>query len=42
MYIANVDENGFENNPLLDQVRELAASENAVVVAHLQQITDCP
>ena len=32
MYIANVDENGFENNPLLDQVRELAASENAVVV----------
>ncbi len=32
MYIANVDEDGFENNPLLDQVRELAASENAVVV----------
>lgn len=32
MYIANVDENGFENNPLLDQVRELAAAENAVVV----------
>jgi len=23
MYIANVDENGFENNPLLDQVREI-------------------
>ncbi|MDP1541404.1 MAG: redox-regulated ATPase YchF [Moraxellaceae bacterium] len=32
MYIANVDENGFDNNPLLDQVRELAAAENAVVV----------
>jgi hypothetical protein len=32
MYIANVDESGFENNPLLDQVRELAAAENAVVV----------
>ncbi len=32
MYIANVDEDGFENNPLLDQVRELAAAENAVVV----------
>ena len=32
MYIANVDENGFDNNPLLDQVRELAASEKAIVV----------
>lgn len=32
MYIANVDEDGFENNPLLDKVREIAANENAVVV----------
>ncbi|MFT5520850.1 MAG: GTP-binding protein YchF [Enterobacterales bacterium] len=33
MYIANVSEDGFENNPLLDQVKELAKAENAVVVA---------
>ncbi|MBA55851.1 MAG: redox-regulated ATPase YchF [Pseudomonadales bacterium] len=32
MYIANVAEDGFENNPLLDQVTELAQSENAQVV----------
>ncbi|CAM3754595.1 redox-regulated ATPase YchF [Parendozoicomonas haliclonae] len=32
MYIANVDEDGFENNPYLDKVREFAAAENAVVV----------
>ncbi|EKE82789.1 redox-regulated ATPase YchF [Idiomarina xiamenensis] len=32
MYIANVNEDGFENNPFLDKVRELAAGENAVVV----------
>jgi len=32
MYIANVSEDGFENNPLLDQVREMAEAENAVVV----------
>ena len=32
MYIANVDEDGFEDNPYLDKVRELAASEGAVVV----------
>jgi len=31
-YIANVAEDGFENNPLLDQVRELASNENARVV----------
>jgi len=31
-YIANVAEDGFENNPLLDQVREFARSENARVV----------
>ncbi len=32
MYIANVDEDGFEDNPLLDKVREIANTENAVVV----------
>ncbi|EWH10305.1 GTP-binding protein YchF [Catenovulum agarivorans DS-2] len=32
MYIANVSEDGFEDNPLLDLVREIAAKENAVVV----------
>ncbi|WP_413111914.1 redox-regulated ATPase YchF [Thaumasiovibrio sp. DFM-14] len=32
MYIANVSEDGFENNPYLEQVREHAAKENAVVV----------
>jgi GTP-binding protein YchF len=33
MYIANVAEDGFENNPYLDQVKALAASEGAEVVA---------
>jgi len=33
MYIANVDEEGFENNPFLDRVREHAETENAQVVA---------
>ncbi|AAF95330.1 GTP-binding protein YchF [Vibrio cholerae MAK 757] len=33
MYIANVNENGFENNPYLDAVVEFAAKENASVVA---------
>jgi len=32
MYIANVAEDGFENNPFLDIVRDIAANENAVVV----------
>lgn len=32
MYIANVAEDGFDNNPFLDKVQEIAASENAVVV----------
>ena len=32
MYVANVDEQGFENNPRLDRVRELAKAEGAVVV----------
>ncbi len=31
-YIANVAEDGFENNPLLDQVREYASDQNAKVV----------
>jgi len=31
-YIANVAEDGFENNPMLDQVREYATSDNARVV----------
>ena len=33
MYVANVDDKGFTNNPLLDAVREYAAKENAPVVA---------
>jgi GTP-binding protein YchF len=33
LYIANVAEDGFENNPYLDQVRELATKENAEIVA---------
>ena len=32
LYVANVDEHGFENNPLLDRVREYAAKEGAPVV----------
>ena len=32
MYIANVSDDGFEDNPYLDQVREIAAAENAIVV----------
>ncbi|MCE3045780.1 redox-regulated ATPase YchF [Legionella sp. 16cNR16C] len=33
LYIANVSDEGQENNPYLDKVKELAASENAKVVA---------
>jgi len=33
MYIANVAEDGFENNPLLDAVAELAQKENASIVS---------
>jgi GTP-binding protein YchF len=33
MYVANVAEDGFTDNPHLDQVRELAAKENSEVVA---------
>jgi GTP-binding protein YchF len=32
MYVANVDEGGFTNNPRLDRVREIAAAEGAIVV----------
>jgi GTP-binding protein YchF len=32
LYIANVDEHGFENNPLLSVVQAIAAQENAQVV----------
>jgi len=32
MYIANVDEDGFDDNEYLDVVREIAAAEGAVVV----------
>lgn len=33
MYVANVEDHGFTNNPLLDTVREFAAKEHAPVVA---------
>jgi ribosome-binding ATPase YchF (GTP1/OBG family) len=33
MYVANVEEHGFEGNPLLAKVREYAAKEGAPVVA---------
>ncbi len=33
LYIANVAENGFDNNPWLDAVKKIAANENASVVA---------
>jgi len=33
MFVANVAEDGFENNPLLDRLKEYAAAQNAPVVA---------
>ncbi len=33
LFVANVAEDGFENNPYLDQVKEIAEQENAEVVA---------
>ena len=33
MFVANVAEDGFENNPFLDRLREYAAKQNAPVVA---------
>ncbi len=38
MYIANVAEDGFENNPYLDQVRAFAEQDNAIVVPLCNQI----
>ena len=38
MYIANVAEDGFENNPHLEAVKKLAAEENAIVVPICNQI----
>ncbi|NHB57237.1 redox-regulated ATPase YchF [Acinetobacter shaoyimingii] len=38
MYIANVAEDGFENNPHLDAVKKLASEENAIVVPLCNQI----
>ena len=38
MYVGNVLENGFENNPHLDRLREQAAKEGAPVVALCAQI----
>lgn len=32
MYVANVQDDGFENNPMLDQVMQLAEQEGAIVV----------
>jgi GTP-binding protein YchF len=32
LYIANVDETGFENNPHLESVKQIAADENAEIV----------
>ena len=33
MFVGNVSEDGFENNPFLDRLREYAAAQNAPVVA---------
>ncbi len=33
LYVANVQDDGFEDNPMLEQVKEFAASDNANVVA---------
>jgi GTP-binding protein YchF len=38
MYIANVNDDGFENNPLLDIVSDIAEKEGAVVVAVCAEI----
>jgi GTP-binding protein YchF len=38
MYVANVEEHGFESNPLLEQVRAHAAKEGAPVVAACAKI----
>lgn len=33
LYVANVSEDGFSNNPLLDEVKQIAVKENASIVA---------
>ena len=38
MYIANVNDDGFENNPYLDQVQKIADNEGAIVVAVCAEI----
>jgi len=38
MYIANVNDDGFENNPYLDQVQAIAVAEGAIVVAVCAEI----
>lgn len=38
LYIANVDEEGFENNPMLDAVSAMAAAEGAEVVSICNKI----
>jgi ribosome-binding ATPase len=38
LYIANVSEDGFENNPLLEQVQQHAQNEDATVVAVCAEI----
>ena len=38
MYIANVNEDGFENNPYLDKVREFAEKEGSVVVLYARRL----
>lgn len=38
MYVANVAEDGFENNPYLDKVTQYAESENALVLPLCNQI----
>ena len=36
LYAANVAEDGFTNNPLLDEVKKIAAQEKAQVVGDLR------
>ncbi|WP_114324715.1 redox-regulated ATPase YchF [Candidatus Colwellia aromaticivorans] len=38
MYIANVNDDGFQDNPYLDQVQEIADAEGAIVVAVCAEI----
>ena len=38
LYIANVDEDGFDNNPMLEAVQQLACEEGAAVVAVCAEI----